>query len=215
MIFSGQFWVDLWSHWREILTAVKTGFIIADVVIFLGIVACWRLAWKYRVHFTYNPYAAKRKKLASNKLFARRWKQVTRRFTEGTLESFRVAVIEADTLADQALKAMQLKGEQMAERLQQLSSDDLRSLDGLWKAHRTRNDLVHTPGFQLSPEDARATLKQYEDFFKEIGMLVEEVKKEKKKDEAPKPGVHKKGAPPLDIHGKKGESEERFDPKQW
>lgn len=37
--------------------------------------------------------------------------------------------------------------------------------------HRMRNDLVHTPGFVLSLEDAKMALEGYEAFLKELEVI--------------------------------------------
>lgn len=180
------------THWRSILTVLRNISIILSAIFAIATVICWYLAWKFRIKFTYQPYRGKQKMTAQHREFARHWKRVVRRMTEATPDSMRLAVIEADKLADAVLKSMELKGEHMADRLQQLTSDDLRSLDGLWRAHRLRNDLVHTPGFGLSQEDARQAMKQYEAFFKEVGVLVLPKKEEKKESASHSTGEHGK-----------------------
>jgi hypothetical protein len=59
----------------------------------------------------------------------------------------------------------------MADRLEQLNRADLPSLDDLWRAHRIRNDLVHTVGFTLTPNETREILGVYEKFLLELGAL--------------------------------------------
>jgi len=96
---------------------------------------------------------------------------VLKRIGTGTQEGLRLAIIEADKLADDALKRMGFAGEHMADRLDKISDDDLRSLDKLWRAHRIRNNVVHTPGFELSPASSRQVIEEYQAFFTEIGLL--------------------------------------------
>ena len=86
-------------------------------------------------------------------------------------QSLTLGIIEADSFIDDVLKKMDLRGEHMADRMEQLTRMDLKSADNLWKAHRVRNDLVHTSGFTLSKGDAERALQYYEDFLKEVGML--------------------------------------------
>lgn len=186
MYFLIQFWEYVATHWREILMVVRNIFSVINLVLIVGIAACWYLAWRFRPPYTYQPYSTKRQKVVGSKVFERRWKKVTRRLLDGTSDSLRLAVIEADKLADDVLKSMQLKGEHIADRLQHLSSDDLKSLDGLWQAHRTRNDVVHTPGFTLSGEEAQKTLRQYEAFFREVEVLPSEEEQKKAKEEKAK-----------------------------
>ena len=59
----------------------------------------------------------------------------------------------------------------MADRLEQLDLTQINTLDNIWRAHRLRNQLVHTPGYSVNQVDAQRFLKYYEDFLKEIGVL--------------------------------------------
>jgi len=66
---------------------------------------------------------------------------------------------------------MGLAGEHMADRLGQIKEAEVRTLDRLWRAHRVRNDLVHSPGFSLSLFDAKRVIDDYEAFLKEVKVL--------------------------------------------
>jgi len=60
-----------------------------------------------------------------------------------TMES-KLAVIEADKLADMILKKAGVKGESMAERLRGVEKLIDRSVyQRMWEAHKVRNELVH------------------------------------------------------------------------
>ncbi|OGY98563.1 MAG: hypothetical protein A3A43_03035 [Candidatus Liptonbacteria bacterium RIFCSPLOWO2_01_FULL_56_20] len=102
------------------------------------------------------------------KLYEERWGAIMQKYAQGTPEGMRVAIIEADALVDEALKQMGLTGEHMADRLARIQPDEVTTLERLWRAHRLRNDLVHTAGFRISPQDAKNTLEDYEAFLKEI-----------------------------------------------
>ena len=100
-----------------------------------------------------------------------RWQDITKKFNVGSPDSIRVAIIEADGLADSALKQMGLRGEHMADRLENISDQELKSLDRLWRAHKLRNDLVHSPGFEVSSGEAERAMGDYQAFLSEIGIL--------------------------------------------
>ncbi|MDP3975076.1 MAG: hypothetical protein Q8P88_02220, partial [Candidatus Jorgensenbacteria bacterium] len=85
--------------------------------------------------------------------------------------SYVLAIIEADKLVDDALKTSGLQGEHMADRLEKLRVEDYPTLDRLWRAHRVRNELVHTPDFGINEGDAKDVLRVYEKFLKELGAL--------------------------------------------
>ncbi len=101
-----------------------------------------------------------------------RWQTIARKFSSGTPDAAREAVVEADALVDAVLKNnLELPGEHLADRLASLESEDVATLNRVWRAHRMRNDLVHTPGFTLSVEEAQNALDDYEAFLKEMGIL--------------------------------------------
>jgi hypothetical protein len=66
---------------------------------------------------------------------------------------------------------MQIPGEHLADRLSNLDQDDIKSMNRVWRAHRLRNDLVHTPGFAVSPSDAQQAMDDYEAFLKEMEVI--------------------------------------------
>ena len=154
-----DFFVFFGEHWREILTDTHIPFLVLSAIFFVGIVICWKISWKYRVHYTYQPYSLKRKKIESVRIFERRWKRVEKRLAQATPDALRVAVIDADKITDDTLKSMRFEGATMADRLAKLSRQDYSSLEGLWKAHQLRNNLAHTPGFTLSLPDAQEAIR--------------------------------------------------------
>ncbi len=99
------------------------------------------------------------------------WQKVVGRAHSSPPQSLTIGIIEADSFVDESLKRMGLKGEHMADRLEHISPDEVRSLNNLWTAHRIRNDLVHTPGFTVSEEEADKILGYYEEFLKELGVI--------------------------------------------
>ena len=80
-------------------------------------------------------------------------------------------MIEADALVDACLKQAGYQGEHMSDRLSQIDPQEIGSLQMLWRAHKLRNDIVHTPGFIISTDDARIALKSFEVFMTDLGAL--------------------------------------------
>lgn len=105
-----------------------------------------------------------------------RWERIVQKFEEGTPDAMKIAIIDADKFVDTLLKDGGLEGEHMADRLGQISRDDIKSLDALWSAHRYRNDLVHTQGMVIDQSEASRAIHGFHIFLEEIGMLDETVK---------------------------------------
>lgn len=154
-----------WSYWLAPVYIIL-GFILLTV----GIYCCiryfpTRLKVDMFEHASADAQKLKRKK---DPRIPKYWEQLVRRANTGTPENLRLAILEADALVDYFLKTSGYAGEHMADRLSQLIGSDMKSLEPLWKAHRLRNDIVHTPGYMISPKTAAQALYAYRDFLIEL-----------------------------------------------
>lgn len=100
-----------------------------------------------------------------------KWKQIRNKYDDGSLDSAKVAVIQADALIDTILKGAGLEGQHMADRLMNIEKDELKSLDDIWTSHKIRNNVVHTEGFELSREMSDKAMRGYERFLKELNII--------------------------------------------
>jgi len=145
-------------------------FIFLDVFflvffIFL-IVKAWRFVPRYNEAST-----SERVYTLGNVVLQERWESIIGRSKINSAESIRLAILDADNMVDELLSRMSLKGENMADRLENLSVDDFGSLSRLSSAHRIRNRIVHEPGFTISQEEAQKVIADYGSFLKEIGVI--------------------------------------------
>jgi len=84
---------------------------------------------------------------------------------------WKLAIIEADILLDQTLKAKGFVGISLGERLRSISPAQLQSLDDAWQAHKVRNQIAHAGAdFVLTRRLAEETIKQYRRVFAELGI---------------------------------------------
>lgn len=100
-----------------------------------------------------------------------RWEQIKARLQKGDEANLKLAVIEADNLIDEILKRMGLPGSTFEERLAQIEVQEMKSVDKIRDAHRTRDMIVHQPNFHLSQEEAEKTLDDFEEALKELEYL--------------------------------------------
>ena len=154
-----------------IIEVVKWTMILISLGFAGGIAYALLQAWHFHPKFELEREKAKKILTLRDALMKERWEAITKKFSLGTAESMRLAVIEADALVDTALKNMDIPGDHLADRLSNLDTEDLTTVNRLWRAHRLRNDLVHTPGFSLSSSDAELALNDYEAFLREIEVL--------------------------------------------
>jgi len=88
---------------------------------------------------------------------------------------WKLAIIEADIILDEALKRQGYAGTSLGERLRSISPAALQSLDDAWQAHKVRNEIAHGGvDFVLTHKLARETIVRYERVFAEMGLLSNE-----------------------------------------
>ncbi len=162
-------------NWEGVFYIVRWIFITLDVILVILFVLVFKKALEHRPKFVAFPGGKKsrRKKTEMKKFdFSPQWKKILTTVEAGESDALLLAIIEADKLADTALKSLKFEGEYIAERLERAGKImDLKTIDDVWRVHRIRNNLVHTPGFHISQSQANDVLKVYEKFLKELNVL--------------------------------------------
>ena len=158
----------------EIYDSIVVIFIILDIALVAGFIYAYSKAWHYHPDYKSKEgtgVGMAHRQTVHDIVMKERWHATMAKFALGTPEAERVAIIEADALVDAALKNMQIEGDHLADRLSNLESDAIESMPRIWRAHRMRNDLVHTPGFGITQQDAERTMRDYEAFLKEVEVI--------------------------------------------
>lgn len=162
-------------NWENVFYVVRWIFIALDIILVILFVLVFRKALEYRPKFTAFPGGKKSKKRRAEAKkfdFTPQWKKILTTVEAGGSDASLLAIIEADKLVDTALKNLKFEGEYIAERLERAGKImDLKTIDDVWRVHRIRNNLVHTPGFQISQSQVSDVLKVYEKFLKELNVL--------------------------------------------
>jgi hypothetical protein len=101
-----------------------------------------------------------------------RWKYVLRLIESAVDSDWRMAIIEADSMLDDALIERGYSGESLGERLKNAQSDAFASIDNAWRAHEVRNKIAHSGSdFPLSQLESRRIMRLYETVFEELGVI--------------------------------------------
>ncbi len=103
-----------------------------------------------------------------------KWSQIETRFGAYDEGQWKLGIIEADTVLDEAIKQLGFKGDTMGERMRKVQKDKFPFIDGAWRVHRVRNYLVHDPTYHLSPESATRTYEIYRNVFTQLGIIKRE-----------------------------------------
>lgn len=99
----------------------------------------------------------------------KRWATIRQTSMQGVMGA-KLAVMEADTLLDSALKSMSMPGQTLGERLK-FAGYKHPSLKNVWWAHKLRNQLVHEATFQLGQRQAKQALDEFEKALKTLNVL--------------------------------------------
>ncbi len=171
----GNFFVDF--PWEGLFSAARVVFIVLDILLFLALLLAFWKGWKFRpdleMDFRGRIKERKEKKIVSvdRARVKSHWEKIEKDAVSAPPHSMKLGVIAADNLVDSVLVTLGLPGEHMADRLQGLNLEELETLEDLWRAHKIRNQLVHTPGFEISEKEGKEMLDAYRSFMKELGAL--------------------------------------------
>lgn len=147
---------------------IMGGIGIAMLVFIIWVI--WKFSWKKFVFlfdltefFTYRAYGVGG--------LTNRWKNVLKRLETANEEEYKLAVLEADTMLDQALKRMGFAGDTLADRLQKVSTGIISNLPEVHEASRIRNNIVHDPNYRLTLSEARRIIEIYETAFQGLDLI--------------------------------------------
>ncbi|MBI3421290.1 MAG: ATP-binding protein [Candidatus Sungbacteria bacterium] len=110
--------------------------------------------------------------LPSNFQYRDAVEKVESHLKNGDEANLRLAIIEADKLLDNTLKAAGCDGETTAKRLHNLEKGGISSANKqlLCEARRMRNGVVHDSDFMLNPERVRSSIRAYRLALNELGI---------------------------------------------
>lgn len=100
-----------------------------------------------------------------------RWEEILRHLTTNVEAQWRFALIEADKLVDDILRRAGFPGDTMGERLMNIQSGQLETIDGLWEAHKLRNRIAHDLNYFLRYTEAKRAIGQFEATLRELSAL--------------------------------------------
>ena len=151
--------------------ALKTFFIIISLILLAGIaILFFRIKERAQVSFVQGPEELPRPGPAP-KAANRRWQSILNKLEKGDESNLKLAVIEADKILDDLLRRMGYAGQDIGERLKQISPAQIPQIDQLWQAHKLRNQIVHQPDFRLNLAQAKRAIEIYQKVFEDLKLL--------------------------------------------
>lgn len=175
-VFSPRFWSILWeatiSAWKYRLAPVFIVLDLAFASLFVyAFLRYWPIAPRVKFSQTRPPTHTRKIRFSKDPAIASHWAAILSRVKSGTQDAMKYSILEADSLVDHFLKKIGFTGEHMADRLVHIVADNVPSLDRVWRAHRLRNELAHTPGMTVTVDQTKEALTAYRDFLIELGAL--------------------------------------------
>jgi len=113
-------------------------------------------------------FVKKPKKELDKEHFRNKWRELQKKCAR--TDTWALAIIDADSLLDEALKKKHFKGKTMGERLVS-AQRSLSNNDGVWFGHKLRNQLVHQTDVALREKDIRHALIGIGQALKDLGAL--------------------------------------------
>ena len=97
------------------------------------------------------------------------WQIVLEHLYSEIAAEWRIAILEADAMLDEAIKSAGGSGDTLGERLKSLDSGDFQTLQSAWDAHKIRNMIAHEGiNFQLTQREAKRVIDLYEKVLSEL-----------------------------------------------
>jgi len=101
-----------------------------------------------------------------------RWEHAIEHLNSANASEWRLAVIEADVMLDEMLRAQGYNGDSIGDMLKGVEKSDMTTLDAAWEAHRVRNQIVHSgTEYYLTEREAKRIMALYESVFREFKII--------------------------------------------
>lgn len=101
-----------------------------------------------------------------------KWDSIQKHITSDSPTDWRLAIIDADILLDEALTNAGYVGATIGDKLKTVNVTSFQSVQDAWDAHKVRNDIAHAgTDFVLTKRLAQETIVKYERVFREFGVI--------------------------------------------
>jgi hypothetical protein len=101
-----------------------------------------------------------------------KWERVIEHINSTNSSDWKLAIIEADIMLDDLLRAAGYHGDSVGEMLKAVEKSDFTTIEAAWEAHKTRNQIAHQGGgFDITERDAKRVIALYESVFKEFQVI--------------------------------------------
>ena len=127
------------------------------------------ISWPFRLLFTSKKPKTPVSQGIDRGYIDSKWREIEELIQLGRPSNYSRAVLEADKLLDHILKEYRAPGTTMADRLKASQNKfSGEGYDAAWKAHKVRNELVHSSQFELMDYNARSAIANFKKAIDEL-----------------------------------------------
>ena len=109
-------------------------------------------------------------KQLDREMYQKVWRAIQRGAKAGNSDSLQMAIVKADKLLDKAMRDCGVAGATMGDRLK-ARKGDWTDENGLWAAHKFRNQIAHETKVKLTAQSFRRAMTSFEQALKDLGAL--------------------------------------------
>jgi len=109
--------------------------------------------------------------LVSKKKMCKRWEQIEDRIKDGDIVQIKIAILEADKMADEILSAIGCSGKNMKEKLEAVNANQIEDKENLLEGHEVRNKIIHDDKLELEKTEAERVIGIYRDFLENLDII--------------------------------------------
>lgn len=152
------------------LILVQAASLVLSIILFVWWVKLLRKTGLVRMQFLQVREAFTETPVPKAKVLLK-WKSVQKRLNSNDEAQWKLAIIEADAILDELIKALGYSGNTMGERMKKIKPQQFPYLDDAWRVHKVRNFIAHDPTYRLKRDAVERALEIYRKIFDHFHVL--------------------------------------------
>lgn len=173
--FLHSYFYPLWNNWKYIAVIISTicvFWIIYSYKKLREVIEEEEKIYGPSIGETVAEEVAHIEEITPRKEHNERWKKVLDHAHSTNQNDWRLAIMEADILLEETLRANGFPGDSIGDMLKTASPGDFRTLDAAWEAHKIRNRIAHSGSeFDLNERETLRVIALFESVFKEFKVI--------------------------------------------
>jgi len=171
-------WLALWFQ-RSVYPVMEIVAVILSILFLWGIIYSVKKLNELNklIHIKYSrpveaPSTVAIQNIPQQKInFSKQWSEILKHASSNSVNDWKVAILDADSMLDDCLIAKNYQGETMGDRLKSVNPADMKTLDMAWEAHKFRNGIAHGSDISFNQHEVRRVVSLFEKVFRELQVI--------------------------------------------